>query len=216
MNQILKLFLLMWFSFGGGMSLFFTWKYGYKSGVIGGVVSGFLFAGFMSAFAIYQARQFRGRCPLIEGETLLKEGSANHFVGAEGVGGWLYLTSARLHFRPHKFNIQKHELSIALKNMTGLKTSGKFSFILNDLVIETHEGTEKFVVQAARDWVEAIEQATAARPMNPTELTNLAISFRAIQENRWRQNSASSQALISIWQARPLAISNSSPHCPTE
>ncbi|MSR66530.1 MAG: hypothetical protein EXS24_04060 [Pedosphaera sp.] len=60
MNQILKLFLLMWFSFGGGMSLFFTWKYGYKSGVIGGVVSGFLFAGFMSAFAIYQARQFRG------------------------------------------------------------------------------------------------------------------------------------------------------------
>ena len=56
--------------------------------------------------------------PVFVGETMLRNGPANHFVGVEGVGGWLYLTSGRLYFRSHSLNIQNHECSLMLDDVT--------------------------------------------------------------------------------------------------
>ena len=163
MKQSLKIFLLLWIAFGGAMGILFMWKAGPRFGVPIGVVSGFLFASIMTAFAHYQARKFRGMCPLEQGERLLKEGPANHIVGAEAVGGWLYFTTSRLYFRSHKTNIQNHELEIALEQIVSVKSSGIFSIVFNGLTVETQNGSEKFVVQGVRDWVEMIEQAKSSR-----------------------------------------------------
>ena len=162
MKQSLKIFLLLWIAFGGVMGILFMWQAGPRFGVPIGLVSGLLFASIMTAFAHYQARKFRGLCPLEQGERLLKEGPANHIVGAEGVGGWLYFTTSRLYFRSHKINIQNHELVIALEQIVSVKTSGMFSIILNGLTVETRNGTEKFVVQGVRDWAEMIVKTKPA------------------------------------------------------
>ena len=158
----MKTFLITSFAFGACMSAFFTFQYGPALGIPGGLASGLLFGGIMSAFGMYQAAKFKGQCPLTPGETLVKEGPANHFVGAEGVGGWLYLTSTRLYFRSHKLNLQNHELSIPLTDVTGTKKSLTAGIIPNGLAVETAKGSERFVVNGARSWVEAIEHSKPA------------------------------------------------------
>ena len=163
MSQTVRTFLLMWLAFGGFMGAFFTFQYGPRIGVPSGLASGLLFAGFMSAFGLSQASKSKGQCLLMEGETLLKDGPANHFVRAEGVGGWLYLTNSRLYFRSHRFNIQNHELSIPLDQIVHVKTSLTLGIIPNGVTVETPTGVEKFVVQGARVWVEGIGQAKPAK-----------------------------------------------------
>lgn len=163
MSQTVKTFMVMWLAFGGSMGAFFTFQYGPIIGVPSGLASGLLFAGFMSVFGLYHARKFKGQCSLMEGETLLMDGPANHFVGAEGVGGWLYLTSLRLHFRSHKINFHNHELSIPLDDIASVKTSLTLGIIPNGLTVEAPKGAEKFVVQGARGWVQAIGQTTPAK-----------------------------------------------------
>ena len=163
MLQTMKNFLILWLMFGVFMGAFFAFQHGPAVGIPSGIGSGFLFAAFMTAFAEYQARKFRGQCPLAEGETLVKEGPANHFVRVEGVGGWLYLTSQRLCFRSHKVNVQNHELSIPLSEIRSTKKSLTAGIIPNGLMVETANGSEKFVVNGSRGWVDAIELARSGR-----------------------------------------------------
>jgi hypothetical protein len=73
------------------------------------------------------------------------------------VGGWLYLTTKRLYFRSHAFNNQNHELVIPLREITNAKRSWTAGIIPNGLTVETAKGRERFVVNGARSWVEAIE-----------------------------------------------------------
>lgn len=159
MWQSVKSFLLAGSFFGAFMAAFFSFQYGAFIGIPSGLGSGLLFGVFIAAFGIYQARRFKGQCPLTDGETLLKEGPANHFVRAEGVGGWLYLTSARLFYRSHKINIQNHELTIPLADISKATTALTAGIIPNGLHVETNGRTERFVVHGSRSWVEAIELA---------------------------------------------------------
>ena len=85
---------------------------------------------------------------------------ANHFKGIEAVGGFLCLTNKRLHFRSHNLNIQNHELSIILSDITTVDRYKTLGIINNGLAIRlsNHE-TEKFVVDKAKQWIENIGMA---------------------------------------------------------
>ena len=48
---------------------------------------------------------------------VLEERAASHFLGGEGRGGKLLVTSRRLAFRPHRFNVQLATWSLPLSEI---------------------------------------------------------------------------------------------------
>ncbi len=62
--------------------------------------------------------------PLEDGEVLLLERLANHFIGGEARGGTLLVTSRRLAFRPHRFNVQLATWSAPLPDVERFELSG--------------------------------------------------------------------------------------------
>lgn len=122
--------------------------------LIGGAISGLFFAWFMARFANSKSVAQSTKIEIADGETILFETGANHFKGAEGVGGKLYLTNQRLVFKSHKFNIQKHELSIGLRDIAKVDRYKTLGLVNNGLMVTTSENTtEKFVVQQIEEWV---------------------------------------------------------------
>jgi hypothetical protein len=99
------------------------------------------------------------------GETLVREGPANLQRGVETVGGRLYLTSARLVFESHRFNVQKGPTSVSLRDVVGVrKCWTKFLGVLplfpNSVALETTGGeTLRIVVAGRASWIGAIETA---------------------------------------------------------
>ncbi len=159
MKQFLKVCLWTGSPFGVVMGIVFFFISGPVSGLISGLLSGLFFGPAMAAFTEYQRAKLTGNCPLEEGETLIKEGPANHFKRAEGVGGGLYLTNHRLYFKSHAFNIQAHELSVPVDDILGAEMTATAWIIPNGLLVTTPAGHERFVVEGRRSWVEAIERA---------------------------------------------------------
>ena len=98
------------------------------------------------------------------GEKLIHEGGANLHRGWEAVGGHLYLTSQRLLFQSHSFNVQTGNAEIPLAEVASLRLCWtKFLGIIpvfpNSLAIHTADGSEhRFVVQARQSWSDAIRQ----------------------------------------------------------
>ena len=122
---------------------------GIFSGAIGGLVFGFLVEKFKSSRFVNNST----RIDLDEDEQIIFQTPANHFKGAEGVGGKLYLTNKCLIFKSHKFNIQNHELSIPLNKITKIERYKVLSKISNGLKVQTVENTtERFVVEKADEW----------------------------------------------------------------
>ena len=126
-----------------------------------GMVSGVFFGVFCGAFASYQGRKFASENPCRPGEELVKHGSANHFLRLEGVGGYLYLTTERLLFKSHKLNIQNHELSIPLEDVTSARSSLTAGFVPNGLKVVSANRREHFAVEDRRGWAEEIRKAKA-------------------------------------------------------
>src|SRR6185436_11947631 len=62
--------------------------------------------------------------PLQHGETLVHEWVGNHFLGGESRGGRVLLTSARLGFRPHRFNVQSATWSVNRADITRVRVEG--------------------------------------------------------------------------------------------
>lgn len=86
-------------------------------------------------------------------ENILFQTPANHFKGAEGVGGKLYLTSKHLIFKSHKLNIQNHQLSINLTDIYHVDRYKTLGLINKGLSIITKQNTtEKFVVEQVNEW----------------------------------------------------------------
>ncbi len=102
------------------------------------------------------------KTPLLPGETPIKDGAANMQRGIETVGGRLYLTSQRLVFESHAFNIQTGVTTIALTSITGArKCWTKFlnlvPLVPNSVAVTTSEGNEhRFVVFGRQAWLDAI------------------------------------------------------------
>lgn len=126
----------------------------------GGLVAGALFATLMRWFVARQTKRFSFDRPDLDGAAILFEGPANHFKGAEGVGGYLWLTSGQLFFRSHRFNIQNHECRMPLSEITEVEATKTLGMIPNGLLVRLVSGTqERFVVDKNKDWVARILRA---------------------------------------------------------
>jgi hypothetical protein len=124
------------------------------SGLAGGAVAGFLFGWMMGLFANSKLLTKGTKINTLTDERILFETGANHFKGAEGVGGRLYLTNQRLVFKSHKFNIQNHELSIRLSDIRQIEKYKIWGLINKGLSVTTLDNkTEKFVVQQMDEWI---------------------------------------------------------------
>ena len=97
------------------------------------------------------------------GEVLVKEGRANLQRGLETVGGWLYLTSDRLIFESHRFNVQRGPRCISLRDVVSVRKCwtrflGLVPVFPNSLCIETAGGDAAQIVVGDRmTWLDAIE-----------------------------------------------------------
>ncbi len=93
-------------------------------------------------------------------ETVLKQGGASHFKGMEAVGGKLFLTDRRLVFKSHRFNIQVHEESYPLAEITAVEPRRGISIVGDGLaVVLNGDREERFVVFGRRDWMTQILSA---------------------------------------------------------
>lgn len=103
--------------------------------------------------------------PLTEGESLVRNGRANMQRGAETVGGTLYLTTERLVFVGHAFNVRSgpSEVPLALIAEVGTawtKLLGVIPLMPNSIAVTLRDGTVlSYVVTGRTSWIEAIAQA---------------------------------------------------------
>jgi len=103
------------------------------------------------------------KAQLDAGETIVKVGIANHQRGAESVGGKLYLTTQRLVFESHDFNIQTGSTVIDLRDVARVEPAWtKFLNLIplmpNSIKVITKAGQEHSFVVFGRDkWIRTIE-----------------------------------------------------------
>ncbi|HEX4512281.1 MAG TPA: hypothetical protein VGH87_04425 [Polyangiaceae bacterium] len=88
------------------------------------------------------------------GEITLHSGPANMWRSVEAVGGTLTLTSARLHFKPHAFNVQGGDWSVALGDIANVELGNSLWVIPNQIVVtqRNHKKT-KLVVWGRDEWL---------------------------------------------------------------
>jgi hypothetical protein len=103
---------------------------------------------------------------LLPGETRIFSGAANLQRGIETVGGHLFLTSHRLVFESHAFNVQTGVTIISLQNITGArkcwtKLLNFLPLFPNSVAVATSDGKEYRLVLADREeWIHEITAAT--------------------------------------------------------
>ena len=96
------------------------------------------------------------------GERVVKEGAANLQKGIETVGGSLCLTTQRLVFEAHRFNVQGGVTEVELSSVRSTeprwtKFLGLIPLFPNSLAVFTHEGVEhRFVLFGRHEWAAAI------------------------------------------------------------
>lgn len=130
-----------------------------------GLAVGCLFAAFMSEFVSSQTRKFAASQPDFGAEAVVHSGPANHFKGLESVGGHLWLTNGRLHFRSHKVNLQNHEWSAPLSDIVSAPATKTLGIIPNGLSVRLASGEEhRFVVNNNTRWAAEILRARQEQP----------------------------------------------------
>jgi hypothetical protein len=121
-----------------------------------GLLFGVICSAIMSSTAVEKAV----RIDLPDGETVQYSGGANHFLGAEARGGYLYLTNRNLIFQPHGFNIQTDGVSIALVDIAEVKPIWSLGIVPNGVGVTTRDGVmNKFVVYQRKEWVSRLRAA---------------------------------------------------------
>jgi hypothetical protein len=102
---------------------------------------------------------------LAQDEKILRKGAANLQMNIETVGGHLTLTTSRLIFKPHPFNIQRWITEIQLSDIKAIeecwtKFFGVFPIFPNSLAITTAKGpTFSFVLFNRQSWATTIKNA---------------------------------------------------------
>jgi hypothetical protein len=125
--------------------------------LIAALLAGSLFGLVMAAFQASAEVQQSARPVFHPHEQIIKADPANHFMGYEAVGGWLFLTDQRLVFKSHRFNLQNHELALALTDIVRVQPSRTAGIIPNGLLVHTRQGAiERFVVSGRSDWCKQI------------------------------------------------------------
>lgn len=98
--------------------------------------------------------------PLEPGEEVLRTLPANHFVGGEARGGKLLVTTRRLGFQPHRFNVQLGTWSVRLEDVRGLACEGT-RFLLVDT---GSPGRQEWIVAPRPDVLAGVVRALGAAP----------------------------------------------------
>jgi hypothetical protein len=92
-------------------------------------------------------------------EPILADKPANLFRGLEGVGGRLKITSQRLIFIPHAFNIQTQPEEIFIWEIQRIDRKKSLFFIPNQMVVVMKSGAEfRFVVNGREELIALIEK----------------------------------------------------------
>ena len=105
------------------------------------------------------------KIPLALNEKVLRKGFANLQMNIETVGGHLTLTTSRLIFKPHLFNIQRSITEIPLSDVKGVeecwtKFLGRFPVFPNSLAVSTtKERTFSFVLFNRQSWATTVKNA---------------------------------------------------------
>lgn len=160
MKNNFKKILLAGIPFGITMGLFWGFMSNFTVGILAGIIHGVLFGVSINIFVAIQSKKFKEVSSSIVGDNdIIMEGAANHFIGKESVGGWLYLTRKEIIFKSHNVNVQKHQMVIPLKQIKGVKTSLTFGLVPNGLQIVTDTAIEKLVVHKRKEWVQKINTA---------------------------------------------------------
>jgi len=123
------------------------------SGVIG-LLHGLLFVYVMKLTNRKGSRAIQLlKAELIQDETLIVEGPANHIKKAEGVGK-LFLTNSRLIFASPK---QNNQVCYPLDMIIGIKLYKIGGVFNKGLMINVEGRVEKFIVDYPKDWLELIK-----------------------------------------------------------
>ncbi len=103
------------------------------------------------------------KTPLLHDETLVRKGFANLQRGIETVGGHINLTSQRVIFESHVFNVQRGSTIVPLDQITGVTKCwtlflNKIPLLPNSIAIATTDGTEQRLVLYSRQaWIDATD-----------------------------------------------------------
>lgn len=111
--------------------------------------------------------------PLETGEAVVRELAANHFLGGEARGGKLLVTTRRLLFRPHRFNVQLAPWSTPLGSIVRVEPEGQRMLLVHVdgarepawLVTMKSKGLADYVARVGS----APEAARATIPFDPPE-----------------------------------------------
>jgi len=126
---------------------------------ISGIIGGILFGLIISVFVKKQIKNFEKIKDEISKEnTIIFDGAANHFMGKEAVGGWLYLTDKLLIFISHNNNIQNHEMIIPLAIIQKVEKYLTLGVVPNGLKIISVDEEDKFVVNDRKKWIQLLQQ----------------------------------------------------------
>ena len=161
-NDWIKLALISGAAFGLAMGVFISVQsgrcdLGVELGLVAGLLFGPLMAGGMKMFITWLNTWLKVERPEFGSDSMLLEGPANHFKGIEGVGGYLWLTDTRVHFRSHSYNFQNHEWSSPLSSIHDVQATKTVGLFKNGLRLKTRAGEEhRFTVYDNQGWTEAI------------------------------------------------------------
>jgi hypothetical protein len=104
------------------------------------------------------------RTDLGDGEFVLRQSGVSLQRGIEAVGGQLFLTTRRLIFEAHRFNVQTGRTVIPLCAVEGVwktwtKLFGLIPILPNSLAVATAQGkTYRFIVFERAAWIRLIRE----------------------------------------------------------
>lgn len=103
---------------------------------------------------------------LASNETSIRHGWANLQRGWEAVGGHLTLTSQRLHFSPHRFNVRTEPAEIHVSAIQRVEPCwtrflGLVPLAPNGLAVRTRDEVYRFALYRRSAWIDAIRSASA-------------------------------------------------------
>ena len=126
--------------------------------VIYGIVGGILFGLSISILMKRQIKYFEKIKDEISKENkVIFDGYANHFMGKEAVGGWLYLTDKLLIFISHNNNSQNHEMVIPIAIIKKVEKYLTLGLVPNGLKIISIDAEDKFVVNDRKKWIQLLQ-----------------------------------------------------------
>lgn len=160
-NKLLLNFVIAWLGWGIPMGLLCSVMFmSLLKGLILGLMGGVFFAGVMTIFTqiLFKRKdKLRERYGL-KGEVLY-DGAANHMVGKNAIGGWIFLMADRFCFASHAINVVVGVWSIPYSEIADV-TKGK---MIRSIAIHSKNGeVDEFVVNNCNEWITILKDKISA------------------------------------------------------